>query len=75
MDLPGSDPVSPPGGGGHGHADDDNDDAASVASTTSNASSAQVRKPLKDLSKDDLIAKCKGLLIIAQKAKAAKDGN
>jgi hypothetical protein len=32
------------------------------------------RKPLTDLSKEELVVKCKGLLQIAQKAKVAKDG-
>ena len=32
------------------------------------------KKNMNDLSKEELIDKCKGLLQIAQKAKAAKDG-
>ena len=36
---------------------------------------AQRRNTLEDLNKDDLIKKCKSLLIIAQRAKQAKDGN
>ena len=32
------------------------------------------KRGLQDMSKDELIQKCKGLLQIAQKAKAAKDG-
>jgi hypothetical protein len=35
---------------------------------------AQRRNTLEDLNKDDLIKKCKSLLIIAQRAKQAKDG-
>ena len=32
------------------------------------------KRGLQDLSKDELIQKCKGLLNLAQKAKQAKDG-
>ena len=32
------------------------------------------KRGLQDMSKEELIQKCKGLLTIAQKAKAAKDG-
>jgi hypothetical protein len=35
---------------------------------------AQRRNPLEDLNRDDLIKKCKSLLVIAQRAKQAKDG-
>ena len=35
---------------------------------------APVKKGLQELSKEELIQKCKGLLNIAQKAKQAKDG-
>lgn len=35
---------------------------------------AQKRNSLEDLNKEDLIKKCKSLLIIAQRAKQAKDG-
>ena len=36
--------------------------------------SPAVKKGLQELSKEELIQKCKGLLNIAQKAKQAKDG-
>lgn len=32
------------------------------------------KKALQEMSQDELIKKCKGLLLIAQKAKSAKDG-
>ena len=32
------------------------------------------KKPLQELSKEELIQKCKNLLALAQKAKSAKDG-
>jgi hypothetical protein len=32
------------------------------------------KKPLQELTKDELIHKCKGLLVIATRAKTAKDG-
>ncbi len=76
-------PPVPPGGapgGGRGGNMEDNDDAASVvsvSSTTSAASSSKppsARRPMSELSKEELLSKCKGLLQIAQKAKAAKDG-
>lgn len=35
---------------------------------------AQKRNSLEDLNKEDLIKKCKSLLVIAQRAKQAKDG-
>jgi hypothetical protein len=35
---------------------------------------AQRRNALEDLNRDDLIKKCKSLLVIAQRAKQAKDG-
>lgn len=35
---------------------------------------ATKRNPLEDLSKDELVVKCKALLAIAQKAKQAKTG-
>jgi hypothetical protein len=35
---------------------------------------AQKRNPLEDLNKEDLIKKYKSLLVIAQRAKQAKDG-
>lgn len=35
---------------------------------------AGTKKPLSDLSKEELIDKCKHFLTLAQKAKAAKDG-
>ena len=38
------------------------------------AGSGPVRRGLQDMSKDELVQKCKGLLAIAQKAKSAKDG-
>ena len=36
--------------------------------------SPAVKKGLQELSKEELIQKCKGLLNLAQKAKQAKDG-
>jgi len=36
--------------------------------------SSSAKRGLQDLSKDELIQKCKGLLNLAQKAKQAKDG-
>ena len=36
--------------------------------------SSASKRGLQDLSKDELIQKCKGLLNLAQKAKQAKDG-
>jgi hypothetical protein len=35
---------------------------------------AGTKKPLSDLTKEELIEKCKHFLTLAQKAKAAKDG-
>ena len=45
-------------------------DAGSVASSSLSSS----KKNLSDLTKDELVNKCKSLLLLAQKAKSAKDG-
>jgi len=45
-----------------------------MESGTSPAPSSSAKRGLQDLSKDELIQKCKGLLNLAQKAKQAKDG-
>ncbi len=44
------------------------------SSGSSTPSSGGARKPLSELSHSELVAKCHGLLSIAQKSKAAKDG-
>ena len=45
-----------------------------MESGTSPAPPSSAKRGLQDLSKDELIQKCKGLLNLAQKAKQAKDG-
>ena len=45
-------------------------EAGSVASSSLSSS----KKNLSDLTKDELVNKCKSLLLLAQKAKSAKDG-
>jgi hypothetical protein len=39
-----------------------------------NGGNGSVKKAIADMSQEELIEKCKGLIQIAQKAKAAKDG-
>lgn len=46
----------------------------SLLSVFQDSDGAQRRNPLEDLNRDDLIKKCKSLLVIAQRAKQAKDG-
>ena len=48
--------------------------AGSEAGSLYEGSSGKGPTPLAELSKEDLIQRCKKLLQIAQKAKAAKDG-
>ena len=48
--------------------------AGSEAGSLYEGSSGKGPTPLAELSKDELIQRCKKLLQIAQKAKAAKDG-
>lgn len=45
-----------------------------AAASSSSSGASAPRRPLSDLDRDELLTKCKGLLQIAQKAKAAKDG-
>ena len=49
-------------------------DVAMADSAEGGGQPPPAKKGLNDLNKEELVAKCKGLLQIAQKAKAAKDG-
>lgn len=43
-------------------------------SSPPNGPASGSKKPIAEMDRDELVAKCKGLLQIAQKAKVAKDG-
>jgi hypothetical protein len=45
-----------------------------ITTTFQDTDGAQKRTSLEDLNKEELIKKCKSLLVIAQRAKQAKDG-
>ena len=48
--------------------------AEAVMASPATSAAPPARRPLAELDRDELLVKCKGLLQIAQKAKAAKDG-